>query len=81
MQLRRRRGSYLSLEQQQEGDGLTVSERLSDLRRGPEEVCSTSEAHERLVNGAKQLSPTLRRAFQLREIDGLTTKDTNPASY
>jgi RNA polymerase sigma-70 factor (ECF subfamily) len=74
MQLRRRRG-HLSLDEQQAEDGLTFSERLSDSRPGPEEVCSTFEAHDRLVNGIKQLSPTLRRAFQLRDIDGLTTKE------
>jgi RNA polymerase sigma-70 factor (ECF subfamily) len=76
MQLRRRRrGSYLSLEQQQGEDGLTFSERLPDSKPGPEEICSTSEAHYRLVDGVKQLSPRLRRTFQLREIDGLTTKE------
>jgi RNA polymerase sigma-70 factor, ECF subfamily len=75
MQLRRRRGSYLSLEQQLGEDGLTFSERLPDSKPGPEQVCSTSEAHERLVNGVKKLSPTLRLAFRLRDIDGLTTKE------
>jgi RNA polymerase sigma-70 factor (ECF subfamily) len=74
MQLRQRRG-HLSLDEQQEEDGLTFSERLSDSRAGPEEVCSTFKAHDRLVNSVKQLSPTLRRAFQLRDIDGLTTKE------
>jgi RNA polymerase sigma-70 factor, ECF subfamily len=75
MQLRRRRKSYLSLEEQQVENGLTLSERLPDSRPGPEELCSTSQARDRLVEGAKQLSPTLRRAFQLRDIDGLTTKE------
>jgi RNA polymerase sigma-70 factor (ECF subfamily) len=74
MQLRRRRG-YFSLDEQQGEDGLTFSERLPDSRPSPEEVCSTSEARDRLVNGVKQLSPALRRAFQLRDIDGLTTKE------
>src|ERR1700691_2076846 len=74
MQLRRRRG-HLSIDEQQGEDGLTFSDRLSDSRPSPEEVCSTFEAHDRLVNGVKQLSPALRRAFQLRDIDGLTTKE------
>jgi RNA polymerase sigma factor (sigma-70 family) len=74
MQLRRRDGC-LSLDQQQGEDGLTFSERLPDSRPGPEEICFTSEARDRLVHGVKQLSPTLRRAFQLRDIDGLTTKE------
>jgi RNA polymerase sigma-70 factor (ECF subfamily) len=75
MQLRRRRGGYLSLDEQQGEDGLTLSERLADSRPGQEEVCSTAELHAQLVNGAKQLSPTLRRAFQLRHIEGLTPKE------
>jgi RNA polymerase sigma-70 factor (ECF subfamily) len=70
----RRRDSYLSLDEQQGEDGLTMSERLPDSRPSPEEVCSTAEARDRLVEGVKQLSPKLRRAFQLRDLDGLTTK-------
>jgi RNA polymerase sigma-70 factor, ECF subfamily len=75
MQLRRRRGSYLSLDEEQGEDGLTFSDRLADSKPSPEEVCSTAEARDRLVEGVKQLSPKLRRTFQLRDIDGLTTKE------
>jgi RNA polymerase sigma-70 factor, ECF subfamily len=75
MQLRRRRGNYLSLDEEQGEDGFTFSERLPDSRPNPEEVCSTAEARDRLVEGVKQLSPKLRQAFQLREIDGLSTKE------
>jgi RNA polymerase sigma-70 factor (ECF subfamily) len=74
MQLRRRRGDYLSLDEQQGEDGLTMSERLPDSRPSPEEICSTAEARDQLVEGLKQLSPKLRRTFQLRDLDGLTTK-------
>jgi RNA polymerase sigma-70 factor (ECF subfamily) len=76
MHLRRRhRASYLSLEEQKGEDGLTLSEKLPDLKPGPEEVCSASEVRDRVLDGISQLSPTLRRAFQLRHIDGLTTKE------
>lgn len=75
MQLRHRRGGYLWLDEQQGEDGLTFSERLPDSKPSPEEVCSTAEARDRLVEGVKQLSPRLRKAFQLRDIDGLTTKE------
>jgi RNA polymerase sigma-70 factor (ECF subfamily) len=76
MQLRRRRrGSYLTLEEPKGEDGLTVSETLPDSKPGPEEVCFASEVRERVVNGISQLAPALRRAFQLRDIDGLTTKE------
>src|ERR1700733_1356299 len=75
MQIRRRRGGHLSLDQEQGEDGLTFSERLPDSKPSPEEVCSTEEARDRLIEGVKQLSPKLRQAFQLRDIDGLTTKE------
>jgi RNA polymerase sigma-70 factor, ECF subfamily len=79
MQLRRRRGVYLSLEQQDAEDGLALSERLAASQPNPEELCRTTEAHARLLKGVSQLSPPLRRAFQLRDIDGLTTKETADA--
>ena len=74
MQLRRRSG-YLSLDQEHGQDGLLFSEQLPDSRPSPEEVCSAVETRDRLVEGVQQLSPELRRAFQLRDIDGLTTKE------
>ena len=72
MQIRRGRGIYLSLDQPQGQDGLTFSEQLHDSRPNPEEICSTSEAHERLVKSVQRLTPTLRTAFKLRYTDGLT---------
>src|SRR5260370_9486638 len=79
MQLRRRRGVYVWLEQQEPEDGLALSERLAASEPGPEELCRTSEAHPRLPNGSRRASPPLARAFQRRVIDGLTTKETSDA--
>jgi len=76
MKLRRRRGVWLSLDQQNGEDGLTFSELIPDSKPDPEEVCVTSDAHDRLLEVASHLSPTLRRTFRLRDIDGLTTKET-----
>jgi len=75
MQLRRRRGSYLSLDEEQGEAGLTFSEWLPDSKPSPEEVCSTKQARDRLVEGVKQLSPKLCQAFRSCDIDGLTTKE------
>jgi RNA polymerase sigma-70 factor (ECF subfamily) len=75
MQLRRRHSGYFSLDEERGKEGLTFSERLADSRPSPEEVCSTVEARNRLVEGVHRLSPKLRRTFQLRDIDGLTTKE------
>src|ERR1700758_4827970 len=76
MKLRQRRGVWLSLEHPSREDGLTFSELLPDSRPGPEEICVSSDAHNRLLAVANCLSPALRRTFQLRDIDGLSTKET-----
>jgi len=44
----------------------SVSERLADHRLNPEEECKDSELSARLTHFQTQLSPTLRRTFQLR---------------
>jgi len=75
MQLRRRRGGCFSLDEEQGQEGLTFSERLADSKPSPEEVCSTVQARNRLVEAVQRLSPKLRRTFQLRDIDGLTIKE------
>src|ERR1700678_3196518 len=67
MHLRRRRVSYLSLDEEQGEDGLRFSERLCDSKPSPEAVCSAAEARDRLADGIQRLSPKLRKAFQLRE--------------
>jgi RNA polymerase sigma-70 factor, ECF subfamily len=77
MKLRRRRAAPpLSLEHKQGEDGLALLERIPDSKPSPEDICLSSIAHQRLLEGANQLSPTLRRTFQLRDIEGLSTKET-----
>jgi len=79
MQLRSRRaipGIHLSIEQQYEEEMPPLSERLPDSRPSPEQLCGTIEAQSRLLKLATQLPPKLRKVFQLRDIDGLTTKET-----
>jgi RNA polymerase sigma factor (sigma-70 family) len=75
MQLRKRpRQVHMSLDERFGGEqGYTVSERLVDGGPNPEEEYREGELRERLVKFAEELSPTLRRAFQLRDLDGLTT--------
>ena len=76
MKLRRRRGVWLSLEQQNGEEGLTLSDVIADSKPDPEKVCVYSDAHKKVLAVAKRLSPRLRKTFQLRDIDGLTTKET-----
>ena len=78
MQLRRRsRHVYLSLDESNgELQPLSVSERLADHRPNPEDESIASELSTCLSDLHRQLSPTLRRAFQLRNIEGLSIRET-----
>ena len=76
MRLRRRPSlPHVPLDEQIGNGDLTVSEILSDCRPDPEEFCRESQLQQQFSKFAKRLSPPLRRAFQLRVIDGLTTAE------
>jgi RNA polymerase sigma-70 factor (ECF subfamily) len=77
MQLRRRpRQIHVSLNEQfGDEEGYTVSERLVHFGPSPEEEYRKAELHERLLQFAEELSPPLRRAFQLRDLDGFSTSE------
>jgi len=55
---------------------ISVSERISDQRSNPEEECRNSELGTQLSHFHRQLSPTLRRTFQLRVVEGLSIRET-----
>ena len=78
LQLRRRaRHVQVSLEEATgEPQPLSVSERLADHRPNAEDEYIKSELSARLTHLHSQLSPTLRRAFQLRDIDRLSIRET-----
>jgi RNA polymerase sigma-70 factor (ECF subfamily) len=77
-QLRRRaRRPHLSLDERfGEEQEFSVSERLADCRPSPEDVCLGSDLHERLMQFVAELSPSLRKVYQLRDLEGLTTHET-----
>ena len=77
MQLRRRsRQSLLSLDEQfKEESDLCLLDGLADDRPSPEVDCQRSELRAHLMQFVEQLSPCLRQAFQLRDLDGLTTRE------
>jgi RNA polymerase sigma-70 factor (ECF subfamily) len=52
-----------------------VSERLADCGLSPEDECIESELHDRLMQFVAELSPSLRKVLQLRDLDGLTTRE------
>src|SRR6266853_971520 len=77
MQLRRRpRQTQMSLEELfGEKQERTVSEILAHPGPSPEDECRSAELHGHIQRCVEQLSPCLRKAFQLRDVDGLTTSE------
>lgn len=77
MHLRRRpRQAHMSLDEPfGEEQDYTLAERLSGGGPSPEDECERSELHSRLMQFAAQLSPTLRKAFQLRDVEGFSTSE------
>jgi len=57
------------------GQDQRVSETLVDVRPNPEDECSRSELHGRLMEFVGKLSPVLREVIKLRDFDGLTTRE------
>jgi RNA polymerase sigma-70 factor, ECF subfamily len=78
MQLRRRSHSrHVSLESRiVEDQEFSFSDILVDHRPTPEEECHRSKMRARLTRSIAQLSPRLRKTFQLRYVDQLSIYDT-----
>jgi RNA polymerase sigma-70 factor (ECF subfamily) len=49
---------------------------VPDTRPGPEEAYREREIAETLTQATSRLSPTLRTTFQLRDVDGLSIRET-----
>jgi RNA polymerase sigma-70 factor (ECF subfamily) len=77
MQLRRRpRHIHLSIDERfGEEQEYSLSEQLADWGPSPEDECQKSEMRGHLMHLVAELSPPLRKAFQLREVEGLTTRE------
>ena len=77
MKLRRRSPQALISRDETRGEqDLLLAEMLPDHQPNPEEVCCRRELAERLADATTQLSPTLRKTFQLRDINGLSISET-----
>jgi RNA polymerase sigma-70 factor, ECF subfamily len=77
-QLRRRpRQIHTSLDERsgEEEQGYSLSERLADCKPSPEAESIKSEQLGYLMQFVAELPPSLRKAFQLRELEGLTTSE------
>src|SRR6267142_5258602 len=78
MQLRKRpRQIHMPLDEQiGEDERYFISERLADRRPSPEDECRHSELAAHLRKCTDLLSPSLRRTFQLRVVNGLSIFET-----
>ena len=77
MKLRRRSPqAQISLDETHGEQNLLLAEMLPDHQPNPEEVCCRRELAERLAGATTQLSPTWRKTFQLRYVDGLSIGET-----
>jgi RNA polymerase sigma-70 factor (ECF subfamily) len=77
MQLRRRpRQIHVSLNDQfGDEDGSTLSDRLVHFGPSPEDEYRKAELREHLMQFIEGLSPALRTAIQLRDLDDLSTRE------
>jgi RNA polymerase sigma-70 factor (ECF subfamily) len=77
MKLRRRvTWVHLALDETDGHRDLPLEDSVSDKRPGPEEAFREREIAETLAHATSRLSPTLRTTFQLRDIDGLSIRET-----
>jgi RNA polymerase sigma-70 factor (ECF subfamily) len=77
MKLRRRLTSVqLALDEPDRHEDLLLENTVSDARPGPEEAYRNREIAETLAQAASRLSPALRTTFELRDIDGLSIRET-----
>ncbi len=77
MQLRRRpRRPHVSVDEPcGEDEEYCWSDRLPAAGLGPEDECQDSELRSRLLESVAKLSPSLRRTFELRVLDGHSVKE------
>jgi RNA polymerase sigma-70 factor, ECF subfamily len=77
MQLRKRlRHVHVSLDEPTgEVEEHYAPRQLTDRRPSPEDDCRNGELSRRLSHFQSQLTPTLRKTFQLRDIDGLSIRE------
>lgn len=77
MKLRQRRRFMQTFLDQGSGEEheYSLEERLFDHRPSPEEICQRRERSQLVIEMSTQLSPVLRNAFRLRDMDGLSVRE------
>jgi RNA polymerase sigma-70 factor (ECF subfamily) len=73
---KRPRRPHLSLEERfADEQGYCVADTLADAKPNPESECIKAEMHRNLMQSMTGLSPLLREAVQLHDLDGLPTRE------
>ena len=77
MKLRKRsRYALVSLDQSEEHELVSPAEQIVDTKPNPEVTCAQTEMEEKLQEALASISPKLRVAFQMRELAGMSTRET-----
>jgi RNA polymerase sigma-70 factor (ECF subfamily) len=69
------RHDMVSLDQNQENDGATFANKLKDSKPNPETICAQREMRETLRQALAQLSPKLRAAIQMCDLEGFSMQE------
>ena len=76
MKLRRRYAQVQVALDESCGEQEVFADRVSDFRPDPEEACRKRQVAERLAHATSRLSPSLRTTLRLRDIYGLSIRET-----
>jgi RNA polymerase sigma-70 factor (ECF subfamily) len=77
MKLRRRLSEeQIALDDTDGEQHVSAADMVSDTRPDPEQVYGKREIAETLTYATSRLSPALRRTFQLRDLEGLSIRET-----
>ena len=77
MKLRRQRGQQeVSLDEDLQADGDALPVDVPDRAPNPEQLCWASELRHILVRTLREIRPILRTVFVLRDVEGLSIKET-----
>jgi RNA polymerase sigma-70 factor, ECF subfamily len=77
MKLRRRSlRLHVSLDETLRERNISLADFASDTQPGPEQLYRNREIAEMMAVAASRLSPILRMTFQLRDVDGLSIRET-----
>jgi RNA polymerase sigma-70 factor (ECF subfamily) len=79
MKIRRRRSNEVSINESRQGDDRSAPMEIKDQAANPEQRCSQYEVQRLLAANINGLEPSFRAVLLLRDVEGLSTKQTAQA--